>query len=101
MQKFFFAVPFALALILASGVRADDKAGEWTVSLGCAHCSFEKDTGATSCGAAGKTADGKVVVLKGDAVKGVNFKKGGDYVVKGKISADGKSIEVSEIKPKA
>jgi hypothetical protein len=101
MKAFFFAVPFAMALVLTTGVRADDKAGEWTVSIGCAHCSFEKETGAGKCAAAAKTADGKVVLLKGDAMKGVKFKAGGDYTVKGKLSADGKTVEVSEIKAKA
>lgn len=100
MKAFFFVVPFALAFVLSSAVRADDKAGEWTVTVGCAHCNFEKDTGAGSCAAAAKTADGKVVLLKGDAVKGVKFKAGGDYTVKGKLSADGKTVEVTEIAKK-
>ncbi|HYG77717.1 MAG TPA: hypothetical protein VEK08_22115 [Planctomycetota bacterium] len=92
----FLMVPFVLALTLSSGLFAAE--GEWTITLGCAHCNYEKDTGATSCAAAGKTSDGKIVQLKGDAMKGIKFKAGGDYKVKGEISADGKSITVKEIK---
>jgi hypothetical protein len=77
-------------------VRADD----WTVTVGCQKCQFKESTGADACGAAAKTADGKVVVLKGDAVKDLKFKDGGEYVVKGKLSEDGKSIEVAEITKK-
>jgi len=94
-RAFFFVAPMALALIISANAFAAD--GEWTVTVGCAHCNYEKDTGAGSCAAAGKTADGKVVLLKGDAVKGLKFKAGGDYSVKGTISADGKTIEVKEI----
>ena len=100
-RAFFFVVPFALALMLSSAVRADDKEQTINVTVGCAHCNFEAATGAPSCGAAAKTADGKVLLLKGDAVKGLEFKKGGDYTVVGKVSDDGKSIEVTTIKPKA
>mgnify|MGYP001606618549 CR=1 FL=1 len=100
-RALFFVVPFALAFVLSAAVQADDKAGEWTVTLGCAHCAYEKDTGATKCGAAGKTADGKVVLLTGEALKGIKFKDGGNYTVKGKLSADGKTIEVSSIAKKA
>ena len=96
-RMFLFVVPFALALVLTSAVRADDKEGEWTVTVGCQHCNFEKDTGAKECGAAAKTADGKIIVLKGEHVT-KEFKKGGEYVVKGKISADGKQIDVAEMK---
>jgi hypothetical protein len=92
-----FAVPFALALMLSGSVRADD----FTVTVGCQKCAFEKDSGATECGPACKTADGKVLLLKGDAVKELKFKDGGEYIVTGKLSADGKTIEVTEIKKKA
>ncbi len=97
-RAFFFVAPFALAMIISANAFAAD--GEWTVTVGCAHCNYEKDTGAGSCAAAGKTADGKVVLLKGDAVKDLKFKKGGDYTVKGTLAADGKSIDVKEIKEK-
>ena len=96
-RAFFFVVPFALAMVLSSAVRADDNAKEFVVTVGCAHCNFEADTGAGHCGAAAKTADGKVVVLKG-AVQGLKFKSGGEYTVKGTLSVDGKSIEVTEFK---
>lgn len=99
MKRAFFVVPFALALILST-VRADDKEETITLTVGCAHCNYEAATGAGSCAAAGKTADGKVLLLKGDAVKGLAFKKGGDKLVTGKIAADGKSIEVTKIADK-
>ena len=92
-----FAVPFALALLLSGSVRADD----FAITIGCQKCAFEKDSGATECGPAGKTADGKVLILKGDAMKDIKFKDGGEYIVTGKLSADGKAIEVTEIKKKA
>ncbi|HEY3320036.1 MAG TPA: hypothetical protein VGP72_06200 [Planctomycetota bacterium] len=101
---FFLMASVTLSLVIASYVRADEKeakAGEWTVTVGCAHCNYSKDTGAKSCAPAAKTADGKIVLLKGDALKDVKYKEGGEYVVKGKISEDGKSIEVTEIKKKA
>lgn len=93
-----FVVPFALALVL-SAARADDTVGSWTGTVGCAHCNYSAETGADHCAAAAKVGD-KVYTLKGDKVdKG--FKKGGDWVIKGKISADGKSIEVTEMAKKA
>lgn len=96
----FLAVPFMMVLMLsAKAEEAAAKPGEWTVSVGCAHCNFEKETGAGKCAAAAKTADGKVLLLTGTAVS-KDFKKGGDYVVKGKIAADSKSIEVSEMTKK-
>jgi hypothetical protein len=95
-RAMFMMVPFALALILSTA-RADD--GVWTGTVGCQHCNFDKETGATSCGAAAKVGD-KVYTLKGDAVS-KDFKKGGEWTIKGKISADGKSIEVTSMEKKA
>jgi len=101
------AVPFMLAFAISSAVRAEDagakkdaaaKTGEWTLTVGCAHCDFGADTKAEACAAAGKTADGKVIALKGNVDK--SWKKGGDFVVKGKLSDDGKTIEVAEMKKK-
>lgn len=97
-RALFLVVPFALAIVLSTAVRADD--GEWTVTVGCQHCNFSKESGATACGAAAKTADGKILILKGEHVT-KEFKKGGEYTVKGKISDDKKSIEVTEMKKKA
>ena len=105
-----FAIPFVLAFVVSSGVRAEEgekkpapapapaKAAEWTVTVGCASCDFGKITKAEECSAAAKTADGKVLNLKGNVVK--DWKKGGDYVVKGTLSDDGKTIEVAEMKKK-
>jgi hypothetical protein len=98
MKKAFLMFASLVLAVSCSTFAAD---GEWTVSVGCAHCNYEKDTGAGSCAAAGKTADGKVVLLKGDAVKDLKFKKGGDFKVTGTLSADGKTIEVKTIAPKA
>jgi hypothetical protein len=92
-----FAVPFALALVLSSGARADEKEAkveEMTMTVGCGHCNFSKETGKTACCAAGKAGD-KVFVLTGKVTE--DFKKGGEWTVKGKVSADGKSVEVVEM----
>ena len=96
MKAKFLAVPLAMMLLLAVA-RADD---EMTVTVGCQKCNFKDATAAEACGAACKTADGKVLVMKGDAIKDLKFKDGGAYVIKGKLADDGKSIEVSEIKSK-
>ena len=93
-----FAVPFVLALMLSGVVRADD--AEMTVTVGCQKCNFKDATAAADCGAACKTGDGKVLVMTGDAVKELKFKDGGTYIVKGKVSDDGKSVAVTEIKKK-
>jgi hypothetical protein len=101
-----FAVPFVLAFIVSTAVKAEDaggkkdaaKTGEWTLTVGCAHCDFGEDTKAEKCAAAGKTADGKIINLTGNVDK--SWKKGGDFVVKGKLSDDGKTIEVAEMKKK-
>ena len=47
-RALFLAIPFAFVLMLSAQAadEAPAKAGEWTVSVGCAHCNFEKDTGA-------------------------------------------------------
>jgi hypothetical protein len=93
------ALPLVLVMLVASAVRAEEKkASEWKVSVGCAHCNYSKETGASSCGASAKLADGKVVALKGKAMKDVKFKQGGEYVVTGTLAEDGKSIEVDSIK---
>src|SRR5205814_302885 len=101
-----FFVPLMLALMVSSAKAADDgngKGGEakqisLTVSVGCANCNFHADTGATHCAAAAKAGD-KVYLLKGTAVP-KDFKKGGDYVVKGTLAADGTTIEVTEMTKK-
>ena len=77
-------VPFALAFSLALDVRADDK--EITVKIE-------------------KKADGTVVAKDGEkeyAVSGEQAKtlEAGEYVVKGAVSQDGKSLEVKEAKKK-
>ena len=92
----FFAVPFVLAFVLSSA-KADDVTVTGTV--GCAHCNFSAETGADHCGAAAKVGD-KVYTLTGKSVS-KDFKKGGDWVIKGKTSADGKSIEVTSMEKKA
>ena len=91
----FLVAPFVLALTMVVA-RADDT--ELSGTVGCQHCDFEKATGATECGAALKVGD-KVYVLKGDKVS-KDFKKGGDWTVKGKVSDDGKSVEVTEMTKK-
>lgn len=93
-------VPVLFAFVMTAAVRAEAKSGQWAVTVGCAHCNYEKDTKAESCAAAAKLADGKIVFLKGDAMKSVKFREGGEYVVTGKMADDGKSIEVESIKKK-
>lgn len=95
-RALFLVVPFALAFVL-SAARADDT--EVVGTVGCAHCNFSAQTGATSCGSAVKVGD-KVYTLKGDKVD-ADFKKGGDWTIKGEVSKDGKSIEVKEMHKKA
>jgi len=107
MKKATFVVGALLFVMLTSfGVRGEENkkdAGEWTATVGCAKCNFAKETEAKECGVAAKVGD-KTFVLKGDAVakafpKGC-AKDGGEYVVKGKITADGKAIEVADISKK-
>jgi hypothetical protein len=102
-----FAVPFVLALMLSSAgaeekeTKEAKKEGEWTAKVGCGHCDYGKDTDATGCCAAAKVGD-KVYLLKGDGVPAEKeYRSGGDWVIKGTISADGKTIEVKEMKKKA
>jgi len=94
------AVAFSSSALLAKEKAEAGKAGEWTVTIGCQKCNFKDETSATKCGPAAKTADGKVVILKGKAMKAIKFKEGGEYLVKGTMSQDGKEIAVSEISPK-
>jgi hypothetical protein len=102
MKQTLMVVPFVLALLLCGSVRAEDKpapkAGEWTGTVGCSHCNYAKETAATKCSAAAKVGD-KVYVLTGEKVT-ADFKKGGDWTIKGTISEDGKSIAVTEMKKK-
>lgn len=96
----------ALALILAAGsLRGEEQAEkkeaekEWTGSTACAKCTFAKETEAKSCSPAIKVEE-KVYLLKGAALKEEMpgcCGKTGDYTVKGKLSEDGKCIEVSQI----
>src|SRR5579862_466033 len=95
-RAMFFAVPFALALVLTTA-RADDN--QWTGTVGCGHCDYSKDSGATECCPAFKVGD-KVFLLKGDAVT-KDYHNGGQWTVKGTISADGKSITVTSMEKKA
>ncbi len=69
------------------------------MNLGCRHCHFGEQTGLTTCkGNCGPAAtkDDKVFLLSGTAVP-KDFKKGGTWLVKGTLSADGKTIAVKEI----
>lgn len=92
-------------LLLSAACYAEDKLIEVSGETGCTKCQYPKETGATKCGAAIK-AGGKVYELTGPVLK--KEMPGccgeiGTYKVKGKLSADGKSIEVTEItnlKPK-
>ncbi len=95
-RALFFVIPFALAFVLSTA-RADDTVV--TATVGCAHCDFSADTGATHCGAAAKVGD-KVYTLKGDHVS-KDFKGGGEWTIKGKVDDKTKTIEVTEMTKKA
>ena len=95
-RAMFFVVPFVLAFVLSSA-KADDVT--LTGTVGCQHCNFSAQTGADHCGAAAKVGD-KVYTLTGAKVS-KDFKKGGEWVIKGKTSADDKSIEVTSMEKKA
>lgn len=100
----------AFALVLAVGsLHAEEKSEtaeaekEWTTgSTACAKCNYAKETEAKTCSPAIKVGD-KFYLLKGEALKqempGCCGKKG-EYIVKGKLSEDGKIIEVSQITEK-
>lgn len=78
---------------------AENAESEWTVELGCQHCQFSELTGIKTCkgncGPAARIGD-KVYTLQGAAVP-KDFKKGGEWKIKGTLSADGKSIAVKEM----
>ena len=70
---------------------------EWVMTLGCRHCAFAELTGLTTCkGTCGPAAEkgGKVFAISGTAVP-KNFKKGGKWLVKGTLAADGKAVAVN------
>ena len=66
------------------------------MTLGCRHCHFAEQTGLTTCkGTCGPAAakDGKVFMLSGTGIPR-DFKKSGQWLVKGAVSPDGKAIVV-------
>lgn len=93
-----FIIPFML--LISSMASADDDVKEWTGQTACLKCQYNAETGATKCGAGIKVGE-KVYALTGPVLKkempGCCGEQG-TYKVKGKLSADGKSIEVTEIK---
>ena len=96
-MKSWIAVPFLL--LVATLSYADDTVLEVTGETGCSKCQHGKETGATKCGSSIKVGD-KFYVLTGPVLKkempGCCGEQG-TYKVKGKLSTDGKSIEVTEI----
>ncbi len=93
----------ALVLLLPIRLLSDEptatKDVQWVMTLGCRHCNFSELTGIATCkgncGPAG-LKDGKVYMFSGTAVP-KDFKKGGKWLVKGTLSADGKDIAVKEM----
>jgi hypothetical protein len=78
---------------------ASAKEVEWLMVLGCRHCHFAEQTGLTTCkGTCGPAAsrDGEVFALSGNGIP-KDFKKSGKWLVKGTLSADGKTIAVKEM----
>ena len=86
LRRILLAVPMALCLCFCfcSASFGEDKDGEWTAVV------TVKDDMVMA-----KVGD-KDFVLTGDEAK--KIKEGGKFVVKGKISDDGKSIVTTEIK---
>ena len=110
-MKHALALFTAVVLVFAaSSTRAEDAKTEksapeqeWSGSTACAKCSFAKESDAKKCSPAIKVGD-KVYLLAGDALKKEMpgcCGKAGDYTVKGKLSDDGKTIEVTAITEKA
>ena len=89
-------------VLRAPALQAQADAGkevEWRMTLGCRHCHFGEQTGITTCkGNCGPAAarDNNVYLLSGTAIP-KDFKKSGTWLVKGTVSADGKSIDVKEM----
>ena len=90
---------FILLMAIAPFLSAEDAKGpkdlkdkrEWVLTLGCRLADFAKETGATTPGPAGKF-EGKVYLLEGKVTK--HYAKGGEWLVVGKLQADGKTIVV-------
>lgn len=103
-MKSALCMSFAVTLLAlcASSLHADAdvaKDVEWIMTLGCRHCNYAEQTGVTTCkGNCGPAAmkDDKVFLLSGSAIP-KDFKKGGEWRVKGSLSADGKTIAVKEM----
>src|SRR3954466_588468 len=92
-----------LALLLPAVAAETPKEVEWVMTLGCRHCHFGEQTGITTCkGNCGPAAvrEGSVYQLTGNAVP-KDFKKSGQWLVKGTVAADGKTIAVSQMAAKA
>ncbi len=71
----------------------------WEMNVGCRHCRFAEQTGLTTCkGTCGPAASkgDDVFTLSGPGVP-KDLKKGGRWLVKGTMSADGKAIAVKEM----
>jgi hypothetical protein len=84
-------------------MAAEVKDVEWVMTLGCRHCHFGEQTGIRTCkGNCGPAAvrDGSVYMLTGSAVP-KDFKKSGQWLVKGTLSPDGKTIAVSGLTAQA
>lgn len=94
-MKLGFAASFLL--FIAATCCAEEKVVELTGETGCSKCQFNKETSATKCQAAIKVGD-KVYALTGSVLKKeMPGCCGEQSKVKGKLSADGKAIEVTEI----
>jgi hypothetical protein len=101
-QKLAFLLSILVLVLRAPALLAQAETGkqvEWMMTLGCRHCHFGEQTGIATCkGNCGPAAskDGQVYFLSGTAVP-KDFKKSGQWLVKGTMSADGKTIEVREM----
>ncbi len=97
-----FLVFILFIALRAPALFAQAEAGkevEWMMTLGCRHCHFGEQTGITTCkGNCGPAAskDNNIYFLSGASVP-KDFKKSGTWLVKGTMSADGKTIDVKEM----
>jgi len=96
MLRFSFLILLAASAFLHAEEPAVTKEKNfWVLTIGCRLADFAKETGATTPGPAGKASDGKVYLLTGRVTP--HYKKGGEWPVAGKLSADGKTIVVEKM----
>ena len=91
-MKKFIAVLAAVALVGLVARAEDAKEVELSGKMGCAHCNFKQK--GEECGAAFKTADGKVYIIQDASKECMDARtKGVEVKVKGVVTEkDGKNF---------